>query len=223
MRLSDMAPWGWLESRTPTIFLVVGAWFVGYAGLKTIRLMTEIVVPDVVSVTAGHLGLLVVAVGLLGLYPRVRSAAPRSARAGVVASVLSGVCSVVLLVAVLHLTLSMGSLPAIPEDTAQGFLSPFVGAMLLVVSLLTILLGFFLFGFASLRTDAVSEQIGYLLLIPSIMWTMLFVMHATGVNGTLIGVIVYPPIAASVLTIGYRLRAQNVAPAPVKSLIDSPA
>ena len=223
MWIPGTVPWNWLESRTPTVFLVAGAVFVGYAGLKVTRLVTEIAVPDVVGVTVGHLGLLVVALGLLGLYPQVRSAAPRSARAGVVASVLSGVCSVVLLVAVLHLTLSMGGYPAIPEDTAQGFLSPFVGVVLLFVSLLAILLGFFLFGVASLRTDAVSEPIGYLLLVPSIMWTMLFLMHATGVNGTLIGVIVYSPIGVSLLTIGYRLRSENVTPGHAKSSVDSPA
>lgn len=223
MRLSDTVVWGWLESRAPTIFLGVGAWFVGYAGLKTIRLLTEIAVPDVVSVTVGHLGLFVLALGLLGLYPRVRGAAPRLARAGAVTSVLSGICSVVLLVAVLHLTLSMGGYPAIPEDTAQGFLSPVLGAGLLLVSLLTILLGFLLFGVAGLRTEALSEQIGYLLLVPSVMWTLLFVMHATGVDGTLIGVIVYPPIAASLLTMGYRLRTEAGSTVSVKSPVDTAA
>lgn len=222
MGLSDMVPWDRLESRTPTIFFVAGVWFAGYAGLKTTRLMTDVVVPDVVSVTAGHLGLLAVAVGLLGLYPRVRSAAPRLARAGAVTSVLSGVCSVVLLVAVIQLTLSMGSSPAIPEDTAQGILSPAVGVVLLLVSLLTVLLGFFLFGVASVRTDGMSAPVGYLLLVPSVMWTTLFVMHATGVNGTLIGVIVYPPIAASVLTVGYRLRTESASTGRVTSPADSP-
>jgi hypothetical protein len=55
------------------------------------------------------------------------------------------------------------------------------------------------------------------------MWTMLFAMHATGVNGTLIGVIVYPPIGAAVLTIGYRLRTENASTGRVKSPADSPA
>jgi hypothetical protein len=222
MGKSDTIPWKWLESRTPTIFLVVGAWFVGYAGLKVIRLMTEIAVPDVVSVTVGHLGLLALALGLLGLYPQVCRAAPRLARAGAVTSVLSGVCSVILLVAVIQLTLSMGSYPAIPGDTAQGILPPFVGVVLLLISLLTILLGSLLFGVASMQTDSLSDPIGYLLLVPSIMWAMLFVMHATGVNGTLIGVIVYSPIAVAMLNIGYRLQTENAAPNRVQSSVDSP-
>ena len=223
MKNFDTVPWGWLESWTARIFLIAGAWFVGYAGLKVTRLLTEIVVPDVVSVTVGHLGLLVLALGLLGLYPQVHGAAPRLASAGAVTSVLSGVCSVVLVLAVIQLTLSIGGFPAIPEDTAQGFLPPFVGVVLLLVSLLTILLGSLLFGIATVRTDVVSEPIGYLLLVPSIMWTMLFLMHATGVNGTLIGVIVYSPIGVSLLTIGYRLRSENVTPGHPKSSVDSPA
>lgn len=223
MGTTDTVQWEWLESRTPTVFLVAGAWFVGYAGLKAANIMTDIAVPDVVSVTVGHLGLLVPVLGLLGLYPQVSSAAPWLARTGVVTSVLSGVCSIILLITVIHLTLTMEGYPAIPEDTTQGFLPPFVGVVLLLVSLLAILLGFLLFGVASLRTDAVSESIAYLLLVPSIMWTMLFVMHAMGVDGTLIGVIVYSPIGASVLTIGYRLRAENASTGRVTSPVDSPA
>jgi len=222
MWIPGTVPWNWLESRTPTVFLVAGAVFVGYAGLKVTRLVTEIAVPDVVSVTVGHLGLLGVALGLLGLYPTVRGSTPRLSRAGIVMSVLSGGCSIVLLVAVTHLTLTVSGYPAIPEDTTQGFLPPSVGVVLLFVSLLTILLGFLLFGVASLRTRAVSESIAYLLLVPGIMWAMLFVMHATGVDGTLIGAIVYSPIGASILTIGYRLRAENAATGRVKSPVDSP-
>lgn len=222
MRAINTVPLKRLESRTPHIFLVAGALFVWYTGLKMTRLVTEIPVPDIVSVISGHLGLLALALAFLGFYPQVRSRTPWLARVGVVSSMLSGVCSVILLVAVLHLTLSMGGYPAIPEDTAQGFLSPVIGGILLLFSLLTILLGSLLFGVASLRSNAVSDQIGYLLLVPSLMWFLLFVMHAVGVNGTLIGVIVYPPIAAAVLTCGVRLRTENASTGPLKSLTDSP-
>ena len=66
---TNTTPPNWLESRTPTIFLVAGVRFVGYAGVKVTRLVTNIAVPDVVSVSAGTLGLLVLASGLLGFYP----------------------------------------------------------------------------------------------------------------------------------------------------------
>ena len=41
----------------------------GSAGVKVTRSVTNIAVPDVVSVSAGTLGLLVLASGLLGFYP----------------------------------------------------------------------------------------------------------------------------------------------------------
>lgn len=85
--------------------------------------------------------------------------------------------------AAIQLTLSIGSYPAIPEDTARGILPPFGGVVSLLISLLSILLGSLLFGVASMQTDSPSDSIGYPLLVPSIMWTMLFVMHATRVNG----------------------------------------
>ena len=72
--------------------------------------------------------------------------------------------------------------------------------MLLFITLFSLLLGFLLFGVASLRTGAVPLRVASLLLVPSIMWTALFVMHVTSVDGTLIGVIVYPPIVGAVFT-----------------------
>lgn len=223
MGVSDTVPWKWFESRTPSIFLVAGALFVGYTGIKVARLVTDITVPDVVSVAVGTFGLLVLALGLLGFYPRVRSTAPLLTRAGVVTSVLSGVCSIVLLVALIDLMLAVKGLPAIPEQTGQGIFPPFMGGALLIVTLFSLLLGFLLFGVASLRTDAVPSLVASILLVPSIMWTTLFVLHVTSVNGTLIGVIVYPPIAASVLTVGYLLRAEKASSRHVTSPVDSPA
>jgi len=74
---TNTTPPNCLEWRTSTIFLVAGVRFVGDAGIKVTRLVTDIAVPDVVTVSVGTLGLLVLASGLLGFYPRVRSAAPR--------------------------------------------------------------------------------------------------------------------------------------------------
>lgn len=223
MGVPGRVPWDWLETRSPTVFVLAGAGFLGYAGLKTASLAAGVGVPDVISVILGHLSLLVPVVGLLGLYPRLTGDAPRLARAGVATTVLSGSCSVILLVAVTHLTLVTRGYPAIPEDTARGILPPFVGVALLLVSLLAILLGFLLFGIASLRSDAMSRTSAQLLLIPSGMWTLLFVMHAAGVDGTLIGVVVYGPLGAAVLATGYRLRTETVPTSPIEAAADAPA
>lgn len=206
----DTSLWRWLESRSSTVFLVAGVWFVGYSGIKTTRLITDIAVPDVLSVAVGNLGLLVLVFCLLSVYPRVKGAAPRLSRAGIGTALLSGVCSTILFVALINITLTVEGYPAIPEDTTQGLLPPVVGVALLFASLLTLLLGFLLIGVASLRTDIVSRATGALLLVPAVMWTALFVMHATGVDGTVIGIVVYVPIAAALLTLGYRFRGISV-------------
>ena len=115
---TNTAPPNWLESRAPTIFLVAGVWFVGYTGIKVTRLVTDITVPDVVGVSVGSLGLLILTFGLLGFYPQVRSGAPRLARAGVALTVLSGVCSTAILVVLIDLMFAVEGLPAIPEAKA---------------------------------------------------------------------------------------------------------
>lgn len=215
--------WSRLESRCRDVFRIAGIGFAGYAGLKVTRLATSITVPDVVSVTIGHLGLLVLVFGLLGLYPRVSEAAPRLARAGAGMSILSALCSGILIVAVTHLTFTMTGYPAIPQDTARGLLPPFVGVVLLLVSILTLLLGFLLIGVAILQTDTVPRRIGYLLLVPSVMWTALFIMHAGGLDGTVSGVIVYVPIAAALVAIAFQLPSEDPAPEPGRSVADSTA
>lgn len=203
---TNTSPWKSLESWSPTVFLVAGILLIGYAGIKTVRAFAGVTVPDVMSVTAGHIGLLVPVIGLLGLYPLVRDDAPRLSLAGIVLSVTSAICSVVLLVSLAYLTLTVEGYPAIPEDAGQGLLPALWGAIILMTSILTLMLGFLLVGVASLRSDAVSRPIAYLLLVPTAMWSAFFLMHPAGIDGSFIGIITYVPIGASLLTIGYRLR-----------------
>lgn len=201
MGVASRIPWNSLESWSPSAFLVGGIVLVGYAILKSAMLLTGRGVPDVVQTTIGHFGLLIPAFALLGLYPRLRNVAPRLSIAGVTSGAVSGVLNIILLLVLVQITLTMGSYPAIPEDT------PLWGTLVLFLGLLTIMLGFYLIGFASLRADIGSLPFSYLLLLPAVMWTALFVMHAVGVEGTVIGVVVYTPIGVSLLTIGYHLRS----------------
>lgn len=200
----DVVSWKSFESWSSTAFLVAGAVLLGYAGLKGAEIVTGVVMPDALKVTIGHLGLLIPVFGLLGLYPQLRDAAPRLSLAGVVMSVVSAVCSIVLLGKLTQLTLTMEGYPAVPGDT------PIWGAIVLITSLLAIMLGFFLVGTASLRTDAVSRTISYLLLVPVVMWIALLFLTGVGVDGTVTGVLVYVPIGATLLTIGNRLRHDSV-------------
>lgn len=197
------------ESWGPTAFLVAGVVLLGYAALKGLELATGMLLPDVLKVTVGHLGLLVPVVGLLGLYSAVRERSPILSLVGAGSSVVSGVCSMVLIVSVFHLTLTMEGYPAIPEDAGQGLLPGMLGPLLLVLSIVTLLVGFLLLGAATLQTDAIPRPTGYLLFVPVVMWTALFAMIAVGVDGSVAGIVVYGPIAASLLSVGYRLRADS--------------
>lgn len=195
-----MIPWNSLESWSPSAFIVGGIVLLGYAALKSAMLLTEMTVPDVVPTTIGHFGLLIPAVALLGLYPHLREVAPGLSLAGVAVTGVSVVLNLVLLSVLVQLTLTMGRYPAIPEET------PVWGTLLLLLGLVTIMLGFLMMGIASLRSDVCSRSTSSLLLVPAVMWATLFVMHAWGVDGTVIGIVVYTPIAVSILTVGHRLR-----------------
>lgn len=204
MGITSKVSWNLLESRSALAFRIGGIVLLGYAALKSTLLLTGIAVPDVVQTTIGHFGLLIPAVALLGLYPRLRDATPRLSFAGVASSAVSGALNIILLLVLMQITLTMDGYPAIPEET------PLWGSIVLFLGLLTIMLGFFLVGVASLRTDVGSRSISYLLLVPAVMWVALFVMHAMGVNGTMIGIVVYAPIGISLLTIGYRLQRTTI-------------
>lgn len=197
-------PWDTLESSRSTTFLLAGTILFVYASLKGGEAATGMVLPDVLKVTVGHIGLLVPVVALLGLYPLVREEAPRLSLAGAVAATVSGACSIVLLTRLTHLTLTMDGYPSIPEDTS------IVGAAVLIVSIVTILLGFLFVGVAARRTGAVPRTVASLLLVPAVMWSSVFPMLALGIDGSLIGVIVYAPISLSLLVVGSRLRSEPV-------------
>lgn len=214
MSAFDRVPWKRLESGSPTAFLVAGVVLLGYAALKSAELLTGMVTPDVLKVTIGHLGLLVPVFGLLGLYPLLRDSAPRLSLAGLVTGVVSGACSIVLLVKLAYLTFTMEGYPAVPEDT------PLWGSIVLIGSLVAIMLGFLLIGAASLRTEAVSRTVGYLLFVPAAMWSALFLMTAAGVDGTVIGSVVYVPIATSLLAVGHRLPSDPVSTDSAEPLTD---
>lgn len=204
MGVTSRIPWNSLGSWSPLSFLVGGIVLLGYAALKTALLLAGIGVSDVVQTTIGHFGLLIAAIALLGFYPRLRDAAPRLSLAGVWLSAVSGVLNIILVLVLVQITLTTEGYPAIPEET------PLWGSLFLLLGLLTIMLGFFLMGSAGLRSDTVPRLTSTLLLLPAVMWVALFVMHAMGVNGALIGIIVYTPTGASILTIGYRLRRTSV-------------
>lgn len=200
MATTSVLPWESLEQWSAPAFLVAGILFLGYATFKGIELFTSMTTPSALDVTVGTLGLLIPVVALLGLYPRLRGRMPRLSLAGVVVILVSAVGSVGILGWLLGTTLLTTGYPAIPEE------APAWTVVALLVTLVTIAMGFLLFSIASLRTDAISRTVSCLLVVPSIMWIGLLVAHAMALSGPSLGIVVYVPISVALLAVGYRLR-----------------
>lgn len=147
-----------LERWSATAFLAAGAFFVGFVvrngfiafgdGFSeqlTAALYLVFIVPAELAAY----------VGLLGLYPRLADRVPRLAGAG---AVLVGIAGV----AILGFAGGVGSalLASGPPEP------PAISQLLYLVTILTTVLGFGLFGVASLRARVPSRRLGYVILVP---------------------------------------------------------
>lgn len=192
-----------LERWSAPAFLVAGALFTGFAVRNGIIAFGSGFSEQVTA--ALYLVFVVPAelaayMGLLGLHARLSDSAPRLAGGG---AVLVGVAAVAVLgFGGAASTALLGSGP--PEP-------PAIAGLLFLVTILTTILGFVLFGVASLRADVPSRRLGLVLLVPP---TTYFLMMA----GTVVG---YTPEwstfvlsagqAAAHLGIGVVLRNGDVA------------
>ena len=80
------------------------------------------------------------------------------------------------------------------------------------LSILLIAAGFLLFAVACLRTNTPSRKVGYLLVIPVIVWIWHYVAF-TIFGSTYLGTVIdYTVIAATFLYLGYLLRTNHLPP-----------
>lgn len=196
--------WEPLERRTKEAFLLAGVLFLGYAGSKAIYVFTDVTAIGAFDVSFGGVSLLVTLVGLLGLYNRLRDAAPRLSRAGLVTGVVAVAGNVALLGWLAGATLTMSGYPAIPEE------SPAWTVAVLFIVFVTMALGFLLFGAASLRTDVFARKVGPLLFVPGLGWAGLIVGNLVLPPGQYLG-LVYVPISLALLATGSRLETGEMA------------
>lgn len=192
--------WDALERWSPTAFLIAGVFWLVYAGLSGIEVVADVITPSALDVAVSGLALLIAAISLLGLYPRLRDHMPRISLVGIVCIAVSAVSTLALLVWLFGTTLLTAGVPAIPEDAPGWTVAAFF------LALLPLLMGFLLFGVAALRTAALSRFVGLLLIVPAVMWVGLLAGNAIGIGGNAIGVLVYVPIAVAALAIAARLR-----------------
>lgn len=206
-----------LEQWRATAFLIAGVLLAGVAVYKGVGAFTSWSVTMEVDLIVGGLALIAPVVGLLGLYPRLREAAPRVSLIGIVSAVVSAGVVLAVLVWFFATTLQLGRFPVWNE-------APVWTAAALAVVFLTLSLGFLLLGVASLRTTALSRPVSLLLVVPAVMWLGLLANVFVRAIANL-DFYVYVVNAAVVLAIGYFLRTETeptdrAEPAPTEARHD---
>lgn len=192
---------GTLEQRNGQVFLVAAVLMAGVATYKGVMVYTPYHVPSVVDIVYGGLSLLSPVLAMLGLYPRLREAAPRLSMAGAVAALVASVGVVVVLGWFVGTTLQLGRFPALSGDV------PVWAVLSLFVVFVTLALGFLSFGVASLRTAVLPQRVGLLLLVPAGMWLSLIVTGlAPGIDGIEFSFYAYLVNTGAFLLVGRRLR-----------------
>lgn len=206
-----------LEQWRAAAFLIAGVLLAGVAVYKGVGAFTSWSVTMEVDLIVGGLALIAPVVGLLGLYPRLREAAPRVSLIGIVSAVVSAGVVLAVLVWFFATTLQLGRFPVWNE-------APVWTAAALAVVFLTLSLGFLLLGVASLRTTALSRPVSLLLVVPAVMWLGLLANVFVRAIANL-DFYVYVVNAAVVLAIGYFLRTETeptdrAEPAPTEARHD---
>lgn len=189
------------EQWRAAAFLIAGVLLAGVAVYKGVGAFTSWSVTMEVDLIVGGLALIAPVIGLLGLYPRLREAAPRISLIGIVSAVVSAGIVLAVLVWFFATTLQLGRFPVWNE-------APVWTAAALAVVFLTLSLGFLLLGVASLRTTALSRPVSLLLVVPAVMWLGLLANVFVRAIANL-DFYVYVVNAAAVLAIGYFLRTET--------------
>ena len=184
---------GTLERWSPTLFLVGGVAVIGFAVS-----MAVIMADSPPRSIFGGVGFTLSFLALLGLYPGLADESPLLARAGAVFAVLGAVGFTVLFV----------------KGVVQvaGMTPPAMLAPLAILNIAGILLGFLLFGAASLRTDAHAQTLGVLLLMPSLVFAVNFVRVAVlgAWSPSWAPALLGGLQALAMLSIGYVLRTESL-------------
>lgn len=194
--------WERLDARSDSALLVGGVALAGVAVYKAVFVFTSVEVSTVVDTGYGGLALILTALAVLGLYPRLREESPKTATAGAVSSGLSVVFVIVMWGWLVSATIQLGRVPVIPDD------APAWAALALLGNFITLSAAFVLFAVASLRTATIPRPASGLLVVPALMWLGLIANIALSVIPNM-SILVYVVNAIAVGAVGYLLRRQG--------------
>lgn len=181
-----MNKWGVVEERRAAAFVIAGILYL-ISGILSGLNMHLVPQGGVLWLYAGNIAL---AMGLLGFYPELADRTPRLALAGVACIGLAVIAQVGSTVVLFGIAADRGV--QLSGGHVWGAASVFGAALFVIVYLLAA----GLLGIAILRTDSLSQSIGYLVLA-SVAWWVLLIgvgavsgqsMEAIGLNGVDAGV-----------------------------------
>jgi hypothetical protein len=196
--------WRAFEERSGTVFLIAGGSFAVATAINGLDLFTPIATQEGLLLSiegiAGFGAVVLSFLGLLGLYPRVKTTTPRLGRAGIIFAILPGVFFFGLF-AVCSILAPLLGLPSL-KTIVPSF------DIIMKTMILCFAVALTLFGVGSLRTAVPSRIAGGLLLVLAAAWFAFFgalqVYHydvpiwVTFVQTTM--------MAAPLVSLGYHLR-----------------
>jgi FtsH-binding integral membrane protein len=188
--------WATLEQWSPVIFLIAGGLFVLLAAAYGFRAATG--AEPAVSPTIIFVCLLVVFVGLLGLYPRLAE--------GNATLALGGVGLLAVTAAIILSILGLSTLPV----------GPTVGKQTIVASIMSVVVGSTLtlttFGVASLRTGGHLRPVGgsLLMMAASLLFIVVAMLLFSNPTPAWVGFVASGLFVISSVSIGYVLRTEDV-------------
>lgn len=198
MSLISKRRWESLEQRSATAFLVAAAIFV----LDAILVAGVIVALGERYMTLGQVFVgaawTAAFIGLLGLYPGLADRSRWLSRIGAVCAVVGAIVFAVMSVA------SLVYFAGIPDGNIESLVPLFLPGVIIGS-----VLGFLLFGVASIRTDVRSDTFGILLLAPAAVVVANILTGIAGVDSTAATLVIVVAQALAHAGIGYALRTDS--------------
>lgn len=193
--------WRRMERWRALAFVIAGLLLLASPATKALALFVGVSLPTWLVVSLVFPGLLASMVGLLGLYPTLARQVPRLSLAGGVVATIAGSATAV----------TFGWMLAASVPALGVVATPPPGPVFLSL-MVSIALGFALFGVASLRTTVISRSVGLLLLGFAVPWIVIFAVtpvYGSDLPGWLALALygVMPPV---LLATGHVLRDDSV-------------
>lgn len=213
MVFGNILRWESFREYSSALFFGAGVLMLAAMSLTLLRGTAWVSSPRWLHNFLGPLGVAFTAYGLVSFYPWIANASPRLARAGVVVSLLAAGSISVALTGV--------SVAAILTDTTITNPPGWV-PILYFTTIVSLSLGFLLYGVASLRTRVPSQSVGLTMLAPAVLLFVLFVGETT------LGLHVYLPRIVLIgtpgflLFLGYTVRSGTTETDSVESPVNSP-